>query len=72
MGTIAKHCPVDLTSEIEVFLDGYAVDVLNMFCGEYTEDSDKCSKIIGKTPKWNKKIPSKNFVLPLVDVFDSL
>jgi len=37
--------------EIERIIDGYAHDVLALICGDYTEDSDKCVKLVDKTPK---------------------
>lgn len=68
---IQQHCPTQVT-EMEALIDGYAHDILNLVCGEYTEDSDKCKTIVAKTPKWKKALESKNFVLPLADIFDSL
>lgn len=37
--------------EIERIIDGYAVDTLNLLCNDYTEDSDKCGKLLPQTPK---------------------
>lgn len=39
---------------------------------DYTEDSDKCPKIIAKTPKWTKALESNQFLLTFADLLDSL
>ena len=66
-----ENCPQE-AEEVERLIDGYARDGLNLLCGDYTEDSDKCSGIIRKTQKWNKPLTSKVFMVPLVDILNSL
>ncbi|KAI2804360.1 hypothetical protein BLOT_003342 [Blomia tropicalis] len=66
-----KDCPNEAV-EMERKIDGYTQDGLNLLCGDYTEESDLCSKIINKTPKWTKSVTSKAFVMPMVDIFNSL
>lgn len=43
-----------------------------LLLADYTEDSDKCSKIIAKTPKWTKALESNQFLLTFADLLDSL
>lgn len=68
---VQQKCSNQAT-EMEGLIDGYAHDILNLVCGDYSEDSDKCKTIESKTPKWKKPLESKNFVLPLADIFDSI
>ena len=44
-------CTESNHDEIERLIDGYAIDTLNLICGDYSEDSDKCVKVLPKTPK---------------------
>ena len=68
----SKKCKKSNALEFENLVDGYARDELNLICGDYTEESDKCEKIIDKTPKWTKPLPSTSFVNALVATFQSI
>ncbi|XP_054155087.1 uncharacterized protein LOC128953613 [Oppia nitens] len=50
--------------EIERIIDGYSYDVLQLICGEYTEDSDKCQSLLPKTPKKRSSQKSTRSLLP--------
>lgn len=43
-------CTEDNLTEYERLIDGYAIEILNLLCGDHTEDSDKCEKIVKQTP----------------------
>lgn len=58
----------------EKLIDAYALDVLRLLCGEYTEESDICDKIINKTPKSKLKendIP-KSPINPFIAILNSI
>ena len=55
-------------------IDGFAIEVLNLMCGEYTEDSDKCPPLMKLTPRLarsNKRRP-KSALLPMISVLESV
>ncbi|CAG2109085.1 unnamed protein product [Medioppia subpectinata] len=66
-------CKESHIEETERIIGGYANDVLALVCGDYTEDSDKCGKILPKTPK---KLPSqkrpKSIILPFINILASV
>ena len=66
-----QKCP-EHSPEAENLIDGYANDILNLLCGEYTEESDKCSSIINKTPNWDKPLQWKVFIQPIVEILEGL
>lgn len=74
LAVLGTNCAAEDIAEFETLIDGYTVDILSLLCTDYTEESDKCTKIIEQTPKGtvDLKAQSKTFVLPLVDVLDSL
>lgn len=72
MSLAERKCDVKTLPFIEGLVDGYAQDVLNLLCGEYTEESDKCSKIIHQIPKHTKALNHANFVLPIAEIINSL
>lgn len=59
-------------TEFERLIDGFAIEILNLLCGEYTEDSDKCSALIKQTPKNKSRRKAKSMLLPMIDVLESL
>lgn len=71
-GKLINHlntkCGGPVVQEIENLVDGYARDGLNLLCGEYVEESDKCERIADKIPKWTKPLTSKSFMIPLVEI----
>lgn len=67
-----SECPAAALAEVEALVDGYAQDILNLVCGDYTEDSDKCDVFKNKIPFWKKPLLAKNFILPLAEIFNSL
>lgn len=69
---LTGKCAESVVQEMEVLIDGYAHDVLQLLCGDYTEESDKCSKIVGKTPKYKLALNYKVFLIPLVDILESI
>lgn len=72
MSLVDKKCTSDAVSYVESLIDGYAQDALNLLCGDYTEESDKCGQIISKVPKHLKESKYKNFLIPLSKVIQSL
>jgi len=68
-----KSCKQENTAEIERIIDGYANEVLNLLCGDYTEESDKCNGIVNKTPKKQstQKRPH-SFLQPFVSILVSI
>ncbi|KAH9522185.1 hypothetical protein DERF_005783 [Dermatophagoides farinae] len=71
MQLVEKICPNEY-DDVETLLDGYANDVLNLICGDYTADSDKCDSIIMQTPEWKRPLTFKSFVIPLAQIIDSI
>lgn len=71
MQLVEKICPNEY-EDVETLLDGYANDVLNLICGDYTADSDKCDSIIMQTPEWKRPLTFKSFVIPLAQIIDSI
>lgn len=71
MKHVEKICPND-QDYVEQLLDGYVNDVVNLICGDYTADSDKCDSIITDTPEWKKSLTYKSFVIPLAQVVESI
>ncbi|KAH9408402.1 hypothetical protein TYRP_012075 [Tyrophagus putrescentiae] len=69
---LTGRCSDSNVREAETLIDGYAHDILQLLCGDYTEESDRCNKIIGKTPKYSKPLNYKVFLLPLVDILESI
>lgn len=66
-------CPESNYNEIETLIDGYSVDVLNLICGDYTEESDKCVKLLPKTPKkLNSQKRSKSMLIPFINILNSV
>ncbi|XP_027202318.2 uncharacterized protein LOC113796278 [Dermatophagoides pteronyssinus] len=57
---------------LETFLQGITGDIFNYACGEYNEDNDKCKNIIGKIKPWKKPLEWKSFIIPTVEIIDSL
>ena len=72
MGAVIGKCSETEVNKIENLVDSFANDSLNLLCSDYTEDSDKCSAIVDKTPKWTKELTSKSFILPFVAILESL
>nr|XP_027194081.1 uncharacterized protein LOC113788823 isoform X1 [Dermatophagoides pteronyssinus] len=71
---LVKICPTNTGAhdEIENLLSGYTNDLLSVACGEYTEESDKCDGIIGKIPEWKRPLRWQNFILPLIELYESI
>ena len=71
---IIKSCPTNTAAheEAENLLAGYTNDLLAIICGDYVEESDKCEGIIGKIPEWKRPLRWQNFILPLIDLYDSI
>ncbi|CAG2179059.1 unnamed protein product [Oppiella nova] len=66
-------CSESVATEIENIVDGYANEVLNLLCGDYTEESDKCVKLLPKTPKkLPAQKPPKSLLLPLINIIASV
>ena len=65
-------CSETNVEEIERIIDGYAFDVLQLICGDYNEESDKCVVMLPKTPK---RLPSqkrpKSILPPFINILDS-
>jgi len=57
---------------LEGLLNSYALEVLNLLCGDYTEDSDKCDQIVHLTPKFKSKTLPQSPVSAFIDILDSL
>lgn len=59
---------------MESVVDNYAKDVLSLLCGDYTDDSDKCERIVAITPDWDnsKKLKWNSLILSLAEVLDSI
>ncbi|KAH9414205.1 hypothetical protein DERP_008400 [Dermatophagoides pteronyssinus] len=66
-----KICP-KYTNEVDSILRGYSGDALNLLCGEYGDDSDKCDSILTKIPDWKGKIEWKSFIMMIAMLVDSL
>jgi hypothetical protein len=64
-------CSDENLETIDSFAGSITMNADNLFCGEYSDDSDKCEKL-GEPPKRrkNQKIP-RSFFLPIIDVFNS-
>jgi hypothetical protein len=60
----AKSCTQEVTTEVERIVDGYAHEALNLICGDYTEESDKCTNIVERTPKKLATQKRPNSLLP--------
>ncbi|XP_075588672.1 uncharacterized protein LOC124496374 isoform X1 [Dermatophagoides farinae] len=71
---VIQMCPDNDAAheEVENLLNGYTNDLLAVVCGDYTEESDKCDKIIQKIPEWKQPLRWNNFIIPLVEIFDSI
>jgi hypothetical protein len=51
--------------------DSMTINADNVFCGEYSGDSDKC-RHLGEPPKKRKnQKTTRSFFLPIIDVFNS-
>ncbi|CAG2109084.1 unnamed protein product [Medioppia subpectinata] len=62
-------CTDSVYNEAERLIDGYAFDVLQLICGDYTEDSDKCQNSVPKTPKkLSSQKRTKSLLLPLINI----
>ncbi|OTF77134.1 hypothetical protein BLA29_011233 [Euroglyphus maynei] len=71
---IVKLCPTNTAAheEAENLLESYSSDLLAVLCGDYTEESDKCEKIISKIPGWKKPLRWNNFILPMIEILESI
>ena len=58
--------------QFESLLDSFTGDGVNVFCAQYSDETDACSKILEKLPKLSKKVNYKNFILPMLDLFSSV
>lgn len=68
-----KVCPEASVTGYESLIDAYAIDVLRLLCGDYTEDSDKCGPLMRKIPKGQKNDPTYNSPLnPFVEILKSI
>ena len=66
-------CSESNVDEIERIVDGYAFDVLQLLCGDYTEDSDKCVKLLPKTPKkLSTQKRTKSMLPPFINILNSV
>lgn len=69
---LEPKCPNDV-GEVHKFMTSIFGSLSDYVCGDYTEESDKCStlpKKIKVTKKFSKKWDS--FALPLLEVFESI
>ena len=68
-----KICPESSQDEVERVIDGYSYDVLQLLCGDFTEESDKCVNMLPKTPK---KLPTqkrtKSILPPFINILSSV
>lgn len=72
LNIVDNKCPKH-TPEVENIIDGFASSILNLLCGDYVEDSDKCKRIIGNTPNGTNKKPNwKSIVLSLAEILESV
>jgi hypothetical protein len=66
-------CPDSNVEEMDNLVDGYANEVLSLVCGDYTEESDKCVKLLPKTPK---KLPAqkqpKSILPPFINILSAV
>ncbi|KAH7641061.1 hypothetical protein HUG17_8530 [Dermatophagoides farinae] len=65
------QCPDDLP-EVENLLNGYVGDLLNVGCGDFGDDDDRCDSVIKKTPNWTEPLEHKDFIIPLVQIIDQI
>lgn len=66
------NCSERAVNKLNILLDYYAQDTVNLLCGDYTDDSDKCQTIIGRTPEWKGPLKYKSFVVAMAEIIESL
>ena len=69
---MGPSCSESELRQYEIFLEGIAADGLNLVCGDTSEESDVCDRIIGQTPVLKGPPAAKSFVTAVVALFDSL
>jgi hypothetical protein len=57
-----------LTNQLEVF----ALDTINIICGDYNDDNEKCKQIINQTPINNSTIIPLSPMWPFIKTFEGL
>lgn len=68
-----KKFPVCTEEIIEAgmkILDSLIGNMVNVLCGQYDDESDKCDKLETPKKKSNQK-RTKSFIIPMIDVFSS-
>src|SRR5699024_11470548 len=56
---VRNGCSEKATAEFEKLIESYASDGLNLICGEFVDDSDRCSSIVVQTPKRSEEHTSE-------------
>lgn len=70
LAAVREKCE-EFVPDIANIADGYTQDTLNLVCGEYTEDSDRCDAIYDKIPKYTKKLEWATFIFPLGNILNN-
>ena len=69
---VKDGCTEDVTTKILDFVRNVLSGIVDVACGDFTENSDKCDKLIAP-PKKNKSEKTYiNFFIPLIELFQSL
>ncbi len=74
MRTLAKKHEICTEDKIEANIE-YASDIFtntfNTLCGDWTEESDKCSKLPNPPRKSRSVVRAESFLIPFIKVLDS-
>lgn len=74
MNRVANHlkCSERAQNNLNSLVSHYADDAANLICGDYTDDSDKCQKVLPLRPVWNRPLKYQSFVISMAEVIQKL
>lgn len=64
-------CSDEHLDTIEKLAESMIMNVGNVFCGDYIDESDKCLKLGDPPKKKSNQKTTRSFFLPIIDVFTS-
>ena len=70
----AKHHSICTDDKIEAtvqFNHDLSKNTADFLCGDYTEESDKCSQLPKTPDKRRNQLRTKSFLLPIIAIFES-